>query len=326
MTEGLAASDTRDNVYALISMTASSRSGQKIPQSLQPNYRASVRKCFGNAVRYALEEDRSLDILKFTSLTYEGTEQNASAPWPSWIRCKPMVYAYDKASLLYIYSSEQEIARERIVDADLLLQSGKGNIGVDNTLFLRGWTAGTMKQTGRVLQNGLQTLAEARDFFTELYYLDRVGTLFESPQRLLVFLAGSTSQAQKIASTDSCVNEFWHMLQSYKELASDNVRRRDLLAGSHPQRDLGELWTTISGVCLHRRIFTTNGLIGIGPHAMLEGDSLVWLLGDSTPFIVGDRRYGDLLIGPCYAQWTLDGRVMQDGDAPSDETKVFELH
>lgn len=83
MTAGLLASDPVDEIYSLLALSGGGEASERL---VEPDYRASLRQCIENAVRYVIcRED--FFVLASYMFDLDQSGDNALEPWPSWIRC-----------------------------------------------------------------------------------------------------------------------------------------------------------------------------------------------------------------------------------------------
>ncbi|KAF2111920.1 heterokaryon incompatibility protein-domain-containing protein [Lophiotrema nucula] len=91
----------------------------------------------------------------------------------------------------------------------------------------------------------------------------------------------------------------------------------------------GDFMLDVLGNCYNRRFFrTAEGMVGLGPGKMEEGDVLCLLFGATVPYIlrpVEDGRYR--LVGPCYVHDLLDDDgVMQMWRDGGEKRTMFEIY
>lgn len=80
----LNASEPKDKIFGLVSMTTWARWGQPLPKGIQPNYRESLRNCMRSATRVMIEEDKNLDVLLQVGHRDSKVADADDVTWPSW--------------------------------------------------------------------------------------------------------------------------------------------------------------------------------------------------------------------------------------------------
>lgn len=66
---------------------------------------------------------------------------------------------------------------------------------------------------------------------------------------------------------------------------------------------------------------TCNGLVGLVPASVVEGDLIAIFLGGDTPFIVREVEDAHVLIGDAYVHGVMRGEALaMDEFAPQDTT------
>ena len=66
--------------------------------------------------------------------------------------------------------------------------------------------------------------------------------------------------------------------------------------------------------------------MGIGPIGMKQGDRIAVLFGGEVPFVIGNRGYGDLLVGACFVQGIMHGEAARACENNRKKSEVFHLH
>lgn len=75
-----------------------------------------------------------------------------------------------------------------------------------------------------------------------------------------------------------------------------------------------------------RRFFVTlEGMIGLGPASLQQGDYVVILFGGLTPFVLRFHNLVYLLVGECYVNGQMDGEAIEEWQEGLREDKAFYL-
>ncbi|KAH7336283.1 heterokaryon incompatibility protein-domain-containing protein [Rhexocercosporidium sp. MPI-PUGE-AT-0058] len=78
--------------------------------------------------------------------------------------------------------------------------------------------------------------------------------------------------------------------------------------------------------CRHRRFFVTEkGYMGLGPQAMLPGDTISILFGGDTPYALRKKEKCWQFVGECYVHGVMKGEAVRDLERRDDEGEVFEI-
>jgi len=95
---------------------------------------------------------------------------------------------------------------------------------------------------------------------------------------------------------------------------------------SRQSADSGRFHEAFVRVCVDRRFFVTrNGLMGIGPDAMKEGDTIAILFGGSVPYVVRTVDQNHKLVGECYVVGSMSGEAVLTWKDEGSKRKVFDL-
>jgi len=77
--------------------------------------------------------------------------------------------------------------------------------------------------------------------------------------------------------------------------------------------------------CVNRRFFVTkNGLMGVGPDGMKEGDIIGILFGGRVPYVLRPVGDGFRFVGECYVSGLMNGEAVQTWKKGSKKY-IFEL-
>lgn len=88
-----------------------------------------------------------------------------------------------------------------------------------------------------------------------------------------------------------------------------------------------ELYYHYNATTTNRKIFKTAlGRMGFGPIGLEEGDRIVVLFGSRVPFVMGDRGYGDVVVGHCYVRGIMQGEAVRKMEAQGREPEIFDIH
>lgn len=314
-TKSLLATDARDKIYALLALSFWRDGEAWGVKGLQPSYRITFRQCISRAIRLAIFEEHfwesqyqnrrsALTLLAEGQCEGDDSFDTESTPWPSWVRSASRTSHLDTATrwIHGPYTSGSRIPQ----DDDLIDPSQEhGPQGYD-VLSLRG--VAVDRVTKCLYEGGDETFEWLR---TLLPY-------FESARNMLAFCAGDSDGSEEISAEDPRLRDFAMFAGS---------REPSVSAGGRRTKRASKMVDRIHGILEHRKVFqTSHGFLGIGPIGLREEDQVVVLFGGNVPFIIGDRGYGDLLIGPCFVRNLMRGEALWDVEVARRASRIFHLH
>ena len=303
-TKKLNATDARDRIYALLSLTTWSRKGQALPSGLVPDYNISLPRCLCNAVRSCCYETCSLSVLETTPFELDNDQCQNAQSWPSWVRASTAIdrHATGEGLPKVFGSSSLDWLPQRNLKYHALLQPGtdpeilntlghpidvvartlSATMGTDNILIISEWFNEQNLAYGHTFQSN-------QDLF-DFFIMDRPPT--PASEKMFSVLSGSGT-------------------------ADDS---------ESPDADVLQLLRVIHGLIAGRRVFTTAaGHVGIGPADTQSGDRVVILVGASMPYVLRDDGGGNIFVGPCFLR-RFDIEAFRALVNESVESEIFCIH
>jgi hypothetical protein len=339
------ATDPRDHIYAFLGHPAAYRPKgsnlQPISTAISPDYRLSPRDVYVDFAKYWLntrKDSRLLSCVDHVDLSSTGSQLESSTRFPSW--CPNWSHQplgggrINKSHEPYWYSAAGSTAFTSHFRADVLDLQGHifGDIrkrlpllsdleSVDVVLpIIPGHSASSQSaiyQIARLCHTVLEdslSLSRTR--------LDAVSA-FAAAANVGVTSAGNGNGERNI---DAILLQFAEGLNEARsrllvgrqsEWASKTRMELDAIlkllreAGIDPKIGTGaDYFVGAVNVCKPRRFFTTdNGLIGIGPSALIESDQCCIIAGCNVPLILRELNTGGyLLVGESYVHGVMSGQ------------------
>ena len=313
------ATDPRDKVYATfgIATELADVEAHGFHQLLEPDYEKPVLDVYRDVARFLIIEHGSLDVLSDAGLPLEPS-------WPSWPSWVPD-WRQNKASntLTTMPSAKNHNA------------SGNGSLSMgfsDNSaiLSLEGIDVDHVAAYGHKLASygfGYVTYQEEIDF------VNMAWGLVEPSE------TASASNADKAvirrfiqtltAGQNNDPDFFGHALSwfaQHTQISRIASLLQRMPRASKQSADSGRFHEAFVRACVDRRFFMTrNGLMGIGPDAMKEGDIIAILFGGSVPYVVRTMDQNHKLVGECYVVGLINGEAMSTWKDEGSKRKVFDL-
>ena len=310
------ATDPRDKVYATfgIATELADVEAHGFHHLLEPDYEKPVLNVYRDVARFLIIEYGSLDVLSDVGLTLEPS-------WPSWVPD----WRQNKASntLTTMPSAKNYNA------------SGNGSLSMgfsDNSaiLSLEGIDVDHVAAYGHKLASygfGYVTYQEEIDFVNMAWGLvepsETVSASNADKAVIRRFIQTLT------AGQNSDPDFFGHALSWFAQHIHI-PRIASLLQrmpwASRQSADSGRFHEAFVRACVDRRFFVTrNGLMGIGPDAMKEGDIIAILFGGSVPYVVRTVGQNHKLVGECYVVGLMNEEAMSTWRDEGSKRKIFDL-
>ena len=258
------ASDPRDQVYALYGLV---QAYQKVP--LEISYAMNVEDVYRSTVRFCIENEESLSILKYVS------EFKNQSDLPSWVPdwrdrsrsgCKPISWF----KLAEFNASS--------MSRPLLVPSSS-----NDKLILKGFTLDIVERTIDIAAPRVNPTDSSPDSWI------RDAAAVGVPVCFLQGKIFQTSYDLTITTEDSAFhhNDYRH---GARHLWPESIKW--LAAGSQnpiPQAVLKEYTETFHERTSGRLLFLTKDTLGVAPKPAKVGDIVCILLGGNAPFILRPR-------------------------------------
>lgn len=304
-----------DKVYAALGLLAQS---ERESHFLRPDYSKSLVDVLRDA-SYAAgsESNRSGRILSEVS-HYTEYEMEGKI-FPSWVPRWDRPWQGDL---------EPRMLTSHSAASTGLHPNLKGHWTMDaNVLSVEGFSVDCVKETSSVCRLRSSAVAFVEECH-ELWSRDQPTGPYVLQQDALfrTLVASTNSQGGSATPEDIRAFEDWYARTCTKNSVPPigelrNQRRNDTVAtlryrGSRALQDC----------CLNRRFFTTSkGRIGVGPHLIQPGDSIVVVVSSYQPFILRRDRGLFHLVGECYVYGIMAGEAVQEHLASGSENTLFRI-
>ncbi|KAN0095639.1 hypothetical protein V8E51_016350 [Hyaloscypha variabilis] len=289
-------SDPRDRVFAL--------SGLGDPQLRNvPDYKASIRSVYISTVAVIMAQGCSLDILAYCK--HSGTAKSADLPtWcPDWSTeshaIRIPLLSGDFPELCPFQASRHRPGVFRVVPDPLQVE-----VWTHMSLFTTGLSIGTVQRIGSFATDHKKTDEER---FQDLLVL---WASLIANERML-----GDEVFQELEKTAVLENRGRHHV--FPNMSLHSIRKNNYQNFQH------------NAVYGDRRFFvTSNGLMGIAPPHVEEGDIACVLLGAQLPFLLRkDKDSGFYtLVGEVYiSNEYMYGRAIDEMEAGTIQSQEFEI-
>jgi hypothetical protein len=323
---GRLATNPVDKVYATFGMAKELKFVEEhgFHELVEPNYTSkTVLEVYRDIARFLIIEHGSLSVLSHAGIS--------SFPnWPSWVPD----WRHDKASNALSTAGGVD---EYNAGSDQPLEIGLSDN--DNALLVQGIEADAIVAYGDRLASygfGYVTYQEEIDFINVAWalfkqrssdpsaasrYEDVPGTFV---QTLTAGLGSASISATKNASFHADALS-WFAQHTPQLLPGASISQR--LKWSITQRlDSGRFHEAFVRACVDRRFFVTrNGLMGVGPDGMKEGDVIAILFGGMVPYLLRSTDSGYKFVGECYVPGLMDGGAVRTWKLEGGNSNLFNL-
>jgi hypothetical protein len=310
------ATDPRDKVYATfgIATELADVEAHGFHQLLEPDYEKPVLDVYRDVARFLIIEHGSLDVLSDVGLPLEPS-------WPSWVPD----WRQNRASntLTTMPSAKNYNA------------SGNGSLSMgfsDNPaiLSLEGIDVDHVAAYGHKLASygfGYVTYQEEIDFVNMAWGLVEPSetTSASNADKAMIRTFIQTLTAGQNNDPDFFGHAVsWFAQHTHISRIASLLQR--MPRASRQSADSGRFHEAFVQACVDRRFFVTrNGLMGIGPDAMKEGDTIAILFGGSVPYVVRTVDQNHKLVGECYVVGLMSGEAVLTWKDEGSKRKVFDL-
>lgn len=275
--------DPRDRVYGLLGLLNPSTAA-----AINPDYSSPLVDVYACAIRAAIVEDHSLDILQFSSWFVEAPSANHGNPgWPSWVLKLHSGTESAHGSCLNVQVfGESDCPLQTRDLRDNLVLSVKG-------LCLASVTYASQPFTTELLQNSDKLSCAILECIEQASMDHIVSQGPTDPDDLkLSFICGINKHNCDAELDESLESQFTAFVEWCKACAAGTAGLQKVW----PQY-ASHMWRSHN-----RRFFVTaDGGIGMGPWGIRVGDRVCMLSGTAAVFVlrhIGEQRWK--LIGDAY--------------------------
>ncbi|KAF2844336.1 hypothetical protein T440DRAFT_473471 [Plenodomus tracheiphilus IPT5] len=310
------ATNPRDKVYATFGIAKELAHVEEhgFHQLLEPDYEKPILDVYRDVARFLIIEHGSLAVLSHAGSPLEPS-------WPSWVPDWRQIKASNTLSTMpsannYNASGSESLYMSFSEHAD--------------TLSLDGIDVDYVTAYGHQLASngfGYVTYQEEVDFVNMAWGLvqpSETSSASDADRTVIKKIIQTLTAGQ---NTDP--GFFGHALHWFAQhthiLPIASLLQR-MPRSSRQRADSGRFHEAFVRACVDRRFFVTqNGLMGIGPDAMKEGDTIAILFGGRVPYLLKavSRRYK--VVGECYISELMDGEAILTWKDQGSRRKVFDL-
>ncbi|KAE9367513.1 hypothetical protein N431DRAFT_428874 [Stipitochalara longipes BDJ] len=293
--------DPRDKVFALCGFSA--------PQlGIVPDYKASTCQVYISTAAAIMAEGCSLDILAYCK--HSGIAE--SVDLPTWCPDWSSVSHAERVPLLagdFLANCAFETSQGKTAVFRVVPERPHNEVWLHTSLFAVGLSIGTVQHIGGLATGDRKTNEE------------KFRDLLSTWAKLAVF-GGISDEGifQELEKTAILENRGFYKLASQRN-------DEDTFTGDIDKTNYRAL--QLDAVHGHRRFFiTSNGLMGMAPPHVEEGDAACVLLGAQVPFLLRkDKDSGFYtLIGEVYiSNGYMYGRAIDEMEAGKIQTQEFEI-
>ncbi|KAI8939245.1 hypothetical protein NX059_005071 [Plenodomus lindquistii] len=322
------ATNAVDKVYATFGMAAelTSMGSSRFDELVEPDYSSkSVLDVYRDIARFIIVEHGDLTVLSHAGTTF-------LTDWPSWVpdwRHEKASNALSTSQTADIYNASEGqplcLGYSRIANA-LPVQGIEVDYIVAYSDRLASYGFGYVTYQEEVDFVQMASALYARRPFSNSYTMP--GTDFERARMIIQTLTANLTNTYSRASEDP---EFQADALAWLGAHAPNLRPSlpisQYLSAMMKQRpDPGRFHEAFVRACVDRRFFVTKqGLMGIGPNTMKEGDILVILFGGRVPYLLRASNDAYRFLGECYVPGMMNGEEVQKWRDDGSKRTFFEL-
>jgi hypothetical protein len=286
-----------------------------LDELLEPDYgeTKTVTEVYRDIAKFLIIEHGHLGVLSHVGKSLE-------PDWPSWIPD----WRQDKASnvLLMMQSADTYNA-----SGDQPLQVGIS----DNpyTLSLQGIEADVITAYGDKLASygfGYVTYKEEVDFARMAWDLSQPLRTLDLNMDKNIPSTFIRTLATGFSTESSFQEDALQWFAQHTQLLLDTSWSRRLKYLMPKRSDPGRFHEVFVQACVDKRFFVTkNGLMGVGPDAMKEGDIIGILFGGRVPYVLRPVDDGFRFLGECYVSGLMNGEAVETWKEEGSKKYIFEL-
>ena len=296
-------SDPRDKVFGLLGLHSQKRNVRKDGAGF-PDYSLSTLAVYRAATRAAIMESRGLSILEGVDKRLRSIDGEADREhFPSWVPHLDWAYDELKGSRPSVY---QVSARNADNSVPMVLDEAQTD---NNVLSLHGIEVGevVLSLHGMRRTSASKLHESSAQILCGLWVAARHTLSARADAETAQKFAVTMISGANVISNDYQTDE--QLLSSSKAFRLQHVLRwqegadeRELVTDAFVSHDDSRLYLHTAAVNgMNRKSFITgNGLMGLGPLSMADGDRVCVLFGGKVPFIL--RPHGETwkLLGGAY--------------------------
>ncbi|KAH4303439.1 hypothetical protein HBH64_074190 [Parastagonospora nodorum] len=311
------ATNPKDKVYATFGIAEELAYMEEngLHQLLEPDYRETktVAEVYRDIAIFLIIEYGHLGVLSHVGKSLE-------PDWPSWVPD----WRQDKASNTL---SIMQGADTHNASRDQSLQVGISENPY--TISLQGVEADVITAYGDKLASygfGYVTYKEEIEFARAAWDLSQSIHTSDSNMNGSISSTFIQTLVTGFSTEPSFQEDALQWFAQHAQLSLNTSRTRRLKYLMQKRSDPGRFHEIFVQACVDRRFFVTkNGLMGVGPDGMKEGDAIGILFGGRVPYVLRPVDNGFRFVGECYVSGLMNGEAVQTWKDEGSKKHVFEL-
>ncbi|EAT90238.2 hypothetical protein SNOG_02026 [Parastagonospora nodorum SN15] len=311
------ATNPKDKVYATFGIAEELAYMEEngLHQLLEPDYRETktVAEVYRDIAIFLIIEYGHLGVLSHVGKSLE-------PDWPSWVPD----WRQDKASNIL---SIMQGADTHNASRDQSLQVGISENPY--TISLQGVEADVITAYGDKLASygfGYVTYKEEIEFARAAWDLSQSIHTSDSNMNGSISSTFIQTLVTGFSTEPSFQEDALQWFAQHAQLSLNTSRTRRLKYLMKKRSDPGRFHEIFVQACVDRRFFVTkNGLMGVGPDGMKEGDAIGILFGGRVPYVLRPVDNGFRFVGECYVSGLMNGEAVQTWKDEGSKKHVFEL-
>ncbi|PMD37053.1 HET-domain-containing protein [Hyaloscypha variabilis F] len=310
VTRNKRASDPRDYVYALLGHPSASINGVSI---VEPDYNKSATELCFEVTMKILEHSHNLRILSAVHHSEHSLDRGTSSWIPTWNRDVVVLS-------LGVYQDHYfDVEYDACTGMDAFWKLSEP----DRSLEIHGFVFDVVEEhieTEELGDDGATVLREFDDLMSAMLHFKFLDGASPGERLAAVgqtITAGFRNQDPKAFQVEYVA--FRHQLAQealkYGRSISHELipEGMDILYRTSGGRSIDDIYWAASRFCSGRKVFCTKqGMLGLGPAVLRQGDMCCVLFGAQVPFIL--RRIGEKwnLVGEAYVHGAMKGEAVVD--------------
>ncbi|KAH3954369.1 hypothetical protein HBI56_046650 [Parastagonospora nodorum] len=311
------ATNPKDKVYATFGIAEELAHLEEngLHELLEPDYKETktVAEVYRDIAKFLIIEHGHLGVLSHVGKSLE-------PDWPSWVPD----WRQDKASNILSMMQGTDTYN---ASGDQSLQVGISENPY--TISLHGIEADVITAYGDKLASygfGYVTYQEEVDFARMAWELSQSIHTSDSDMNESIISTFIQTLVTGFSTEPSFQEDALQWFAQHVQLSLHKSRYRRLKYLMQKRSDPGRFHEVFVQACVDRRFFVTkNGLMGVGPDGMNEGDVIGILFGGRVPYVLRPVDDGFRFVGECYVSGLMNGEAVQTWKDEGSKKHVFEL-
>lgn len=314
--------EPRDKIYGLLGLAANDL-------GIKPDYKSPVEDVYMDAIRRLIFSDDSPPYSVSILSHAQHHRDDKSESFPSWV---PLWHRHHTAPAAIPPHCHFTAGGEKKQQKTVAVCS--------KVIVLEGFIAGTIKCVTKMPEGTNDRFSTVSDnnkyldgLLQLLQFVGSLSTPYVNGDSILEVFARILTRGQPFGQYDfrnhfSCLVKMH--LQALGDKAVEEIRRWDRVEGllqkiedvleEEYDRECDRRMTREIFLVLNRReLFGMgNGLLGVGPNSLREGDKVCVFYDARQPFALRELEDGSFrLLGECYVHGIMHGEALRDGEQTS---------